>query len=169
MRRSLALILVASTAMLVTSCSGGDGPTTAPTPPVPNYQGQWTGDYSITGCSGTGVFAVSPAFCDTFRVGTVLPLTLTLTQSGSQVTGTANFGNIVMPVSGPVASDGRLLLNGTMTLVQGSANLNTSLQNWGTALSGTSMNGNWGQVWSTNSGSGLANTTNAIHVLTKTG
>jgi hypothetical protein len=169
MRRSLALMLVVGAAMLVTSCSGGDGPTTAPTPPVPNYQGQWTGDYSITGCSGSGVFAVPPAFCDTFRVGTILPLTLTLTQSGSQVTGTANFGNITMPVSGPVASDGRLLLNGSAVIVQGEANLNTSLQNWGTAISGTSMNGNWGQVWSINTGTGFANTTHAIRVLTKTG
>ena len=168
MMRFLALILVVATGMLVTSCGGGEGPT-SPTTPVPNYQGQWSGDYSITGCSGTGVFAQPPTFCDTFRVGTVLPLTLTLTQSGSQVTGTANFGNITMPVSGPVASDGRLLLNGSATIVQGEANLNTSLQNWGTAMSGTSMTGNWGQVWSTNTGGGFANTTHTIRVMTKTG
>jgi hypothetical protein len=166
MHRSTWVVVVA---IFVTGCGGDDGPTPAPTPAVPNYQGQWTGDYSITGCSGSGVFAAPPAFCDTFRVGAVFPLTLTLTQSGTQVTGTANFGNMSMPVSGPISGDGRLLLAGSTTIVQGGASVNVSLQNWGTIANGSSMTGNWGQAWTTNLGTGFANTAHAIRVLTKTG
>ena len=165
MRYAIALVWIA----LLTVACGDDGPATPPTPVVPNFQGQWTGSYDITGCSGTGVFATPPAFCDTFSIGSTFPLTLTLTQTGTQVTGTAQFGNFTMPVSGPIAADGRLLLTGTGVLVQGSITINVSLAKWATVVSGTSMAGNWEQVWTTNIGVGVANTAHGIRVLTKTG
>jgi len=38
-----------------------------------------------------------------------------------------------------------------------------------TVVSGTSMTGNWEQVWTTNIGVGVANTAHGIRLLTKTG
>ena len=71
--------------------------------------------------------------------GTSLPLRLTLTQTGSQVSGTAAFSNFTVQVTGTVNATGRLDLAGSA--VVGSANV--AISNWNTTVLGTSMTGSW--------------------------
>lgn len=154
-------------ALLAAGC-GDDGPT-QPTRVRVNYQGQWTGDYSVSACTATG--AAFTGFCtDGFRVGNIYPMTLTLTQANDAVSGTLQLGTINYPVSGPVSADGRLLLTGAATVVQGATQAQSTLGNWSTTLSGTtSMVGGWGTSWTVNAGVGNGQVTHTIRILTKTG
>jgi len=78
---------------------------------LPNYQGTWTGTYRIDSCVATGDFDLT-GFCNTAVPGTVLLTDLLLTQNQDQVTGRFYLGTISADAIGPVAIDGRLVLNG---------------------------------------------------------
>jgi len=164
--------IIAAVALVSIAAGCGDdssSPTPAPTPVIPNVQGQWTGEYQIASCNNTGVFATSPPFCNTFNVGSVWPVRLTLTQTGTQLSGTLELGAATMQVSGPIGSSGQLLLTGTGSIVQGGVTFNVSLANWNTTVAGTSMSGGWGINWTTTFGTGNAATSNTIRTVTKTG
>jgi len=161
---------VASVACIVwmVGC-GGSSPTTPSTPSVPDYQGQWTGDFTVSSCIGTGTFAGPPAFCTAFQSGTVLPMRLTLSVVGTQVSGSGTFGSVSIPVSGVIGNDGRLLLSGSGGVVVQNLSVTLTLMNWSTIASGTSMTGSWSTSWTTTQGSGSASTGQTIRTLTKTG
>ena len=78
---------------------------------LPNYQGTWSGSYIIASCNATGDFLLS-GFCDIFAVGTVLPINLVLTQDQDRVTGRFYLGDLSSDTTGPVATNGQLLLTG---------------------------------------------------------
>lgn len=80
---------------------------------VPNYQGQWSGSYFITGCSHSGAFA-SINFCGEFSNGQVLPMNMTLTQgSRDSVEGRTFLGSLQSDsVSGPIENDGAVQFSG---------------------------------------------------------
>lgn len=96
--------------------------TTAPPPPsVTQYAGMWRGNYIIDRCTGQG--SMQDLFCSApsgsrpggiFPVGTSLPISMDLTQSGSSVSGRVCFGTVCGPLSG-VVSSGVLTLQGTTT------------------------------------------------------
>jgi hypothetical protein len=71
--------------------------------------------------------------------GASLPLKLTLTQAGSQVSGTAEFSNFTVQVTGTVNATGRLELAGSASVNPA----NVSISNWNTTVSGTSITGSW--------------------------
>jgi hypothetical protein len=148
---------------------GGSSPTTPSSPSVPDYQGQWNGDFTVSSCTGTGIFAGPPAFCNAFQSGTVLAMRLTLSVVGTQVSGTGTFGGVSIPVSGVIGNDGRLLLSGSGGVVVQNLNATLTLTNWSTTASGTSMTGSWTTTWATAQGSGSATTSQTIRTLTKTG
>ena len=81
---------------------------------LPNYQGSWSGSYTIASCSATGDF-LAAEFCNTFTVGMVLPVNLVLTQDQDRVTGRFYMGQLSADATGPVATDGQLLLTGKIT------------------------------------------------------
>jgi hypothetical protein len=134
-------LLIASVA-----CGGGGSSSPsapAPTPiPVANFAGTWSGTYVLTSCGHTGDFA-STNFCGTFTIGLFLPMTLSLAQSGSSVTGTLLQGSILTTVSGSVDSAGHLVLAGTGA-VSGFA---LQMVGWDTTQSGGRMSGSWNTRW----------------------
>jgi len=78
---------------------------------LPNYQGTWTGTYSIDSCDATGDFFAT-GFCDLFPSGTVAPTDLVLTQIEDQVTGRLYLGTLSADAIGPVQTNGQLTLTG---------------------------------------------------------
>jgi len=104
--------------------------------------GTWTGAHVITACNGTG--PVQDQICSAARgayeVGTSLTFSLTLTQTGNTVTGTANLAGPTGPVSG-VVSGGVLVLTGTLRDSQGFTSVITA---WSTTSSGSAMSGTIG-------------------------
>lgn len=102
---------------LLAACS--TQPPTSPsvvTPPAPrvftgNLTGTWTGRYTITSCTPT----TAPHACTNYVPATPGAVTLTLTQSGRQLSGTftSDFVSLTVPISGAVDEGGKVTLQGT--------------------------------------------------------
>lgn len=76
---------------------------------VPNFAGSWRGSYVIRDCTQTGSMATI-GFCNTFRVGTVLPVTMSFSQSAEFVTGTFQLGSVDhRPSTESISEEGRLV------------------------------------------------------------
>lgn len=78
---------------------------------IPNYQGAWTGSYRIVSCTCTGDFRAID-FCSLFPVNMVFPTNLNLIQDGDSVQGSFHLGTLVADTSGPIQTNGQLLLTG---------------------------------------------------------
>jgi hypothetical protein len=76
---------------------------------VPNYQGTWTGDYTVRNCTATGAFSPSD-WCgrDAFAPGTILPIIMAFTQNADKITGTITLGSVAttLDVSSSIGVDG---------------------------------------------------------------
>jgi hypothetical protein len=114
-----------------------------PPPPSTPYAGVWRGNYIVERCGGTG--SLEDIFCSArsgsrpggvFPVGTSLPISMDLSQSGSSVSGRVCFGSVCGPLSG-VVSSGLLTLQGTAS--GGSISLRITW--WSTRASGNVMDG----------------------------
>lgn len=159
----VAIVLLA---LFVVGCSG-DSPSAPTPPPVPviqNAQGRWTGDYSITGCTSTSQASI---ICTEFNAGRVLPMVVTLTQSGTTINGTLELGSFVVTVSGFASSSG-VTLNGTGALVSGGTAFQVAVNGWQSSVAGTNMSGTWTTTLSASGLTGTATLSNAIRVLVRT-
>lgn len=78
---------------------------------IPNYQGTWTGSYSIVSCTCSGDFR-DMDFCSFFPVNQVFPTDLNLTQDDDDVQGNFHLGTLVADANGPIQTNGQLLLSG---------------------------------------------------------
>lgn len=159
--------LVCLTVVVLVGCGSSPTAPSVPAPTFPTVQGQWTGDYQIASCTGSGTFFGS--FCSTFSVGTTLPITLVLTQVSAAVSGTATLGGINVPVTGTVTTTNRLLLNGSASVAFSGSVVQLQISGWDSAVSGGLMTGGWSTLWTTTAASGSATTGQTIRVLTKTG
>lgn len=108
---------------------------------APTFQGNWSGRYIVERCDGTG--SAQDYFCSANRgaypVGTDLPITLSLTQNASAVSGSMSLGSVTGNVSGSVNLNGTLILSGTATQGTNTAQLTS----WSTSVSGSTMTGNF--------------------------
>jgi hypothetical protein len=105
---------------------------------APSFAGTWSGRYIVERCDGTG--SVQDYFCSNrgaFPPGTDLPITLSLTQNASSVSGSISLGQVTGPVTGAVNAAGTLILSGTAR----NGPLSLQLSSWGTTVSGGTMNG----------------------------
>jgi hypothetical protein len=95
---------------------------------LPNYQGTWSGSYRVTECSQTEQMARANFCGNSFEPTTVLPMSMTNTQTRDAVTSRLALGTIAGDGSGPVRSDGTLLLEGTVRSGDLSIDTNWNLQ-----------------------------------------
>lgn len=101
---------------------------------VPDYQGTWQGDWSVTGCVDEGDWT---GVCQLAPNGTVWALTLGITQTRDSVTGTMDsYGDNVAhtpgPVSGTIRQSGHLVVSGTYTNTIKGNLVETTISNWET-------------------------------------
>lgn len=108
------------------------------------FTGNWAGNYFVDRCEGTGT--LQDILCSagsgsrppgSFPVGTSLPMSLSLIQTGSTVSGTWALGSIRGVTNGVVAANGLLTLQGTAT----SGTLSASISYWNTRAIGNVMDG----------------------------
>ena len=137
MRRFLLGIVLAT---LIPSACSSNSPS-SPSPPLANFQGQFTGTYSVTSCSETAAYS---GFCAGagFTNGTILPIALSITQNQAAVNGTLTFGTLTGPYVGAVQSSGNM--TGTASLnsqsLQGLTVL-TNVSGWNTTIVGNAQSG----------------------------
>jgi hypothetical protein len=97
---------------------------------VPDYQGRWSGDWSVTGCTENGDFA---GICAGYVVGDLYGLTLVSNQARDTMTGTTDFGdNLPGPVTGTIQMNGHLVVNGTYTITSEGVTIEITVSNWDT-------------------------------------
>ena len=130
MRRHLPAQLAILVAVMTAAACGGSP--TAPSNTV-DFQGVWQGNWVRTSCTETGG-AQGVACSQTPASGA---LRLTLTQTGTDVQGTAEVASFLIPASGSVNDSGALSLTGQAHLQSATE----TLSNWSTTRSGNSMNG----------------------------
>ena len=133
MRRTSSIQLAILALTLVTAACGGGGPT-APSSAA-NFQGVWQGTWLKSSCSGTNCDVVPPSGA----------LRLTLAQSATEVQGTVEMVQFIIPASGVVNASGPLSLSGqavSSVIYEGRLESATvTLSNWSTTRSGNSMSG----------------------------
>jgi hypothetical protein len=83
-RRSMLLIPTTLLAAFLTGCGGNNisTPSSPSPPPVASFAGTWSGTYTASNCGHTGDWP--SGLCE--ELSGALPVTLTLTQTGSSVT-----------------------------------------------------------------------------------
>jgi len=128
-------ILIA--AALLPACSSSPSSPTQ----YQNFAGNYNGTYSVTSCSETAAYS---GFCSGagFTSGTILPISLSLTQNQGTVTGTITLGAVTGTFNGTVQSSGNM--TGSATLGNLSAEGITVLTNvsgWNTTISGNNLSG----------------------------
>lgn len=107
------------------------------------FAGNWSGTYIVERCDGSG--SLQDLFCSSpvpgraggiFPIGTALPITLTLTQSGSTVAGTLSLGQVTGAVTGTITNN-VLTLQGTTTF----GTSTSAILLWNSTVSGNTMSG----------------------------
>jgi hypothetical protein len=152
--------------MLAAGCAGSHSPTSATTSTVVDVHGQFSGTYTVATCVADGGFT---GFCEGagFTAGTTLPISLSLTQSGSTVSGSVTLGSLTGTFQGTV-SGGTLTGTATMTTPPNDGfTLTLSVANWNTTLTGDSLKGGFSLIFSTPSLSGSATLTATIAQLNR--
>ena len=117
---------------------------------VPNYQGTWTGDYTVRGCTATGDFTPSD-WCgpDLFRPGSILPIKVAFTQNADKLSGTITLGSIVttLDAASSIAIDGGAHLSAQGPFTGDSINFTLTLNPVNFRANGPSMSGSFTQTW----------------------
>jgi hypothetical protein len=105
------LVLVAALMLGGFGC-GSSSSATAPEPTYPTVQGVYTGTYAVSSCSDNGL----TGFCETgaFSPGTQFPISLSLGQTQSNITGTMILGGVSGTFQGTLTTSGAL--SGTAAL-----------------------------------------------------
>jgi hypothetical protein len=119
-----------------------------PPPPVPNFQGQWIGLATVINCAAVGQFLITqPLFCTMFAVGTVHPMSLSLTQNGTLVSGTLKpvflAAGTAVSVTGSVGSGGHLTLTGGNSRNDNGSVSSARISGFDAVVNGSSMRGAW--------------------------
>jgi hypothetical protein len=162
------LALIAIVVAMCAACSSDGSPTepsgigTTPT----DFSGQYLGSYKVTACSADPLFS---GFCDGFPAGTTLPITLSLTQSQKDVTGTVSLGSLNGTFTGTV-SGGVLTATAVMNDLQadgggGGTTVKVTLESWSTTITGSTLTGGFQVVFRVPSFSGNATLTATIEQL----
>ena len=138
---------------------------------VPNYQGTWTGDYTVRGCSVTGVFQDAD-FCgpDLFRPGTILPIVLAITQNGDKISGTLTLGQLAHAIdsTSSVAIDGGAEFSALGTFTDSGDTVVITLNPVNLRANGPTMTGTFTQNWTSPGTAGSATITCELNSVPRT-
>jgi hypothetical protein len=138
---------------------------------VPNYQGTWTGDYTVRGCTANGSFS-GGGWCDRggFAVNSIFPIKLALTQNADKVTGTINIGQIATTVDATtsVAIDGGLNGSAQGTDSENGFSFTITINPLNFRANGPSMSGSFTQKWTATGYSGGATISSDLNAVPRT-
>ncbi len=82
---------------------------------LPDYQGRWSGDWRIAGCTTDGDWARTD-ICRDVPVDSLLNLALVLTQDRDNASGNVTLDDLTGPAQGPIRPGGHLNLAGAFTV-----------------------------------------------------
>jgi hypothetical protein len=137
---------------LLAACGSNSSPTRpsppAPPPePIPDYAGVWSGTATTSSCRRDETFPVT-GFCAS-ATASPQPIRLQLFQTGRAVSGDLAVAGGSGAVTGTVAPDGSLSLQGDLIAIAGIATFTITVASWQTVVSGPAMTGTVQTIWST--------------------
>lgn len=141
MKRLACLALLA-----LTAACGSNSPTGPSQPAIPNFGFNWTGTFRVDSCApfqGT-----DPSICAPVTIGQLDSFSMTLAQSGSQVTGPFTIGQVAFPSTGAAVTDGTLTLQASTLAVDGT----TTSSRWVLTVTGGQLAGSVSSSISNTSG-----------------
>lgn len=147
MRRTIRLSLAFGGLLLFAGCgSSPAGPDAGPpAPAVPQFGFAWTGTYAVLSCTDSGDGA---GVCASAPVGAIGAYSLTLSQSGTLVTGPFTIGTLAFAsTGGTIAADGSLSLRQS-----NQANGITDTAQWTLTVSAGQLHGTFQATSSTSTG-----------------
>jgi hypothetical protein len=98
---------------------------------LPDYQGRWSGDWRLAGCTTDGDWTRSD-ICRDLPVGTLLSFGLALTQDRDTAAGTLTLDDVAGPVQGSIRLAGQLGVGGTFTLTDEGITIDVTVTDWET-------------------------------------
>ena len=98
---------------------------------LPDYQGRWSGDWRVAGCTTEGDWGRTD-ICRDVRVDSLLSLALTLTQDRDNASGNVTLDDVAGPVQGPIRPGGQLNLAGAFTEADEGIVLEITISDWET-------------------------------------
>ncbi|HEY3043614.1 MAG TPA: hypothetical protein VGJ39_06300 [Vicinamibacterales bacterium] len=166
------MALVTIAVAICAGCSNSNSPTSPAAASTTgggtpaNFQGQYSGTYRVNSCAAEGIFV---GFCEGSgsTAETTFPITLSLTQNQSAVTGSVMLGEIAGMFQGTASGS---TLSGTAAMADISdqgLTLNTSITTWNTTLSGSGLSGGFNVVFRVTGSTGSATWTATIVQLTR--
>ena len=130
---------------------------------LPNLNGTFSGNYSVTSCSSTG-FNLTSNLCDSFAVGTLLPYTFNFTQSNDVVSGRFFLGAVEFDnLSGTIGVAGNLGFSGVNTSTGIVLNASWDL----TASRSNTLSGNLALLWTSTLVAGTSNISGSISTIAR--
>lgn len=126
-----------------TQINGGGIQPVCSSTPTTNVAGTWRGSVFESRCSSSGGLSITVSglpFCTAFNQRTY-PITFSLSQSGTSLSGNLDLDGELLTLTGSVQGN-RLQLSGTGSLRTNSGDtLRYTITQWDTSVSGTSMSG----------------------------
>ena len=98
---------------------------------MPDYQGRWTGDWRVAGCTADGDWARTD-ICREVPVGSLLPFTLAVTQDRDTVAGNVSLDDVAGPAHGTIRLGGQLSVAGSFTSVDQGLVIEATIADWET-------------------------------------
>jgi hypothetical protein len=98
---------------------------------LPDYQGRWSGDWRVAGCTADGDWARTDV-CRDIPVGTLLPFGLALTQNRDTATGNVQLDDVGGPVEGSISLGGHLVIAGRFTSADAGIVIEAAVGDWET-------------------------------------
>jgi hypothetical protein len=94
---------------------------------VPDYQGRWSGGLRVTACTETGFF-VTIGFCAMIPVGVIDPYTVSLAQSGEQMTARLALETTILfpTVPAPIGAEGTSSFSATYVDISSGLSIESS-------------------------------------------
>jgi len=99
---------------------------------LPDYQGRWSGDWRVAGCTADGDWSLSD-ICREVPPGTLLSFGLVLTQDRDTATGTVTLDDVAGPVQGSIRLAGQLGVGGGFPVTEEGITIDVSVTEWETA------------------------------------
>jgi hypothetical protein len=130
---------------IITSAADNNLSATLAIQVVPLYQGTWRGTARVLACTDVAGFQ-SAAYCAR-NVGAVNTVTLSLTQSGANVSGSitkSEGANLLNgSVGGTIGAAGDVTFTGTLAGLANGSNLQLAVISWNSLADGATMTGTW--------------------------
>ena len=156
------LALATIVAVVCAGCNNSDplSPTAA-TGSVSDFQGQYSGTYRVNDCVADGIFV---GFCEGSGLvaGATPPISLTLTQNQSAVSGTVLLGSVSGTFLGTASGS---TLSGTAVMADVTdqdVTVSATIPTWNTTLSGSALSGGFTVVFRVKNQTGTATMTTTI-------